>query len=222
MDQVLLFAEILLINILLSGDNAIVIAMASSRLPPHQRKQAIWWGTAAAIALRCAMTAVALALLAVPFLQAVGAVLLFAIAVKLLTDAENNKRTGTDIRRAGSLRAAVRTIVAADLIMSLDNVLAIAAIAQGEPVLIVLGIVLTIPVIIWGSHMLTTLLEKVPFLVYAGAGLLGYAAGEMLVRDEGLNRLLLHGSATASEAIPLLSIPLVIVVAMLRIRFASR
>lgn len=210
MDSVLIFAQIMLINLLLSGDNAVVIAMASRQLPPGLREKAVWWGTAAAIGLRCLLTLVAVALLQVPYLQAAGAVMLYIIAVKLLLDntaADEPHRIGS----SASLAGAVQTIVAADFVMSLDNVLAIAAIAEGEPVLMILGIVLSIPLIIWGSKLVSTLLAKLPQLVYLGAGLLGYAAGEMLVHDPGMDGLLFHGSHTAAEALPILSVPLVIV-----------
>lgn len=210
MDSVLIFAQIMLINVLLSGDNAVVIAMASRRLPPGVRERAIWWGTAAAVGLRILLTLAAAALLQVPYLQAAGAVMLYIIAVKLLlddTDGDEHRK----IKRSASLAGAVWTIVTADFVMSLDNVLAIAAIADGEPVLMALGIVLSIPLIIWGSQLVSTLLAKLPLLIYLGSGLLGYAAGEMLVHDRGLDDLLFHGSRTAAEAIPLLSVPLVII-----------
>ncbi|MFC3344099.1 TerC family protein [Paenibacillus abyssi] len=212
-----IFFQIVFINVLLSGDNAIVIAMASQHLPPIQRKKAIFWGAAAAVGLRCVLTLVAISLLQVPYLQAAGALLLFVIAVKLLRDAQDG--TGhPQVRSSASLGSAIRTIVAADFVMSLDNVLAIAAVAEGEPLLIVLGIGLSIPMIIWGSQLLGAALRKFPPLIYFGAGLLGYAAGKMLVHDPALDMLFLHGSSTASEAIPLISIPFVIAVSLLRRR----
>ncbi|HUC93162.1 MAG TPA: TerC family protein [Paenibacillus sp.] len=213
MESLVTFVEIMLINVLLSGDNAVVIAMASQNLPAHQRRRAIWWGAFAAIALRCALTLAAVALLRVPYLQAAGSVMLYAIAVQLLLDSSTHAE-GPKIRKSATLASAVRTIVAADFVMSLDNVLAIAAVADGEPVLIVLGIVLSIPLIIWGSKLVGSLLHRLPQLVFAGAGLLGFAAGKMLVHDPGL-RPLFAGLPAASEAIPVLSIPLVIVIYLL-------
>ncbi|MFC4778494.1 TerC family protein [Paenibacillus sp. GCM10023252] len=217
MDNLLLFLQILLINVLLSGDNAIVIAMASQQLPPEQRKRAVWWGAAAAVGLRCLLTLAAISLLQVPYLQAVGAVLLLYIAVKLLADAGVGDSSHI-VGKPRSLSHAVRTIIAADFIMSLDNVLAIAAVAEGEPVLILLGIGLSIPMIIWGSQMLGVLLGRFPFFIYIGAGLLGYAAGEMLVSDPGLHRLILHGWEPWFDAIPLLGIPFVIIAGLLKRR----
>jgi YjbE family integral membrane protein len=212
LDSVLIFLQIVLINVLLSGDNAIVIAMASGQLPPHQRKRAIWWGTLAAVGLRIIITLVAIKLLQIPYLQAAGAILLLYIAVKLLADAGSG-HDGHTVKKAGNLGQAVWTIVTADFIMSLDNVLAIAAIANGDLILILLGIAISIPMIIWGSQMLGVLLQKFPALSYIGAALLGYAAGDMLMHDPGLNNLLFHGSKVLAEAIPLLCIPLVIALA---------
>ena len=216
MESLIIFLQIMFINLLLSGDNALVIAMASQHLPPLARKKAILWGTACAIGLRCALTLVAISLLHIPFLQAAGAVLLFIIAVQLLLGASEHDSSGQRKGRVTTtLAGAVWTIVAADFVMSLDNVLAIAAIAEGQILLILLGIGLSIPIIIWGSQLLSKALRKLPSLVYLGAGLLGYAAGKMLVHDPGLERHLFHGSQTAMEAIPLLAIPFVISIALL-------
>ncbi|GFN30367.1 integral membrane protein [Paenibacillus curdlanolyticus] len=218
MDSLLVFMQIVLINMLLSGDNAVVIAMASNGLPLVQRKRAIWWGSAVAVVLRCVLTAVAVALLQIPFLQAVGALLLGVIAVKLFRDAYNGEEGGGALAaspRSATLLAAIQTIVAADFIMSLDNVLAIAAIADSEPVLLVLGILASIPIIIWGSHLVGALLRRFPPLVYVGAALLGYAAGEMLVSDPGLNEWLFRSSSAVHEAVPLFCIPVVIIAGLL-------
>lgn len=220
MDSVFIFIEIILINVLLSGDNAIVIAMASQRLPPDQRKRAVWWGALAAVGLRCLLTLIAIKLLQVPYLQAIGALLLFYIAVKLLADAGGQNDMHT-IKKANTIGQAIWTIVVADFIMSLDNVLAIAAVANGDSVLIMLGIALSIPMIIWGSQILGSLLHKFPALSYIGAALLAYAAGEMLMHDPGLDKLLFHGSKTLAEAVPLLCVPLVITFAIMRKRSFS-
>ncbi|AJY76346.1 TerC family protein [Paenibacillus beijingensis] len=217
MDNLLTFLEIVLINVLLSGDNAVVIAMASQHLPERQRKRAVWWGAAAAVGLRCVLTLAAISMLSVPFLQAAGSLLLLYIAVKLLADAEHGSEgDGIKLQKTHTLAGAVRTIVAADFIMSLDNVLAIAAVADGDEILILLGIGISIPMIIWGSHLIGRMLGKFPSLVYIGAGLLGYAAGEMMIKDPGMNRLIFQHHATLHEAVPLLCIPLVIIVALLK------
>lgn len=183
MDAFLLFLQILLINLVLSGDNAVVIAMACRRLPERQKKKAIWLGTAAAIVMRIALAAGAVYVLDVPYVQAIGAFFLFYIAFKLIGD-EAEVRS---IREAPSLGMAVRTMIAADFIMSLDNVLAVAAIAKGNLLLLACGIALSIPLIMWGSSLIVQWLNKVPALVYAGAGLLGYTSGEMLLGDAKLS-----------------------------------
>lgn len=215
MDSTLIFLQIVLINVLLSGDNAIVIAMASQHLPAGQRKRAVWWGAFAAVALRCVLTVVALQLLQIPYLQAAGALLLLYIAIKLL-DGPEADHAGHSVKRATTLRHAIWTIVTADFIMSLDNVLAIAAVAEGDLVLVLLGIALSIPMIVWGSQLLGKLLQKVPALGYIGAALLAYAAGEMLMKDPGMNALLFHHSKMLSELIPLLCVPLVIALAVMK------
>lgn len=185
METLLIFLEIVMINLLLSGDNAIVIAMAGRRLPAHQRRRAVWWGAVAAILLRCILTLGALTLLHIPFLQTAGAVLLFIIALQLLLD---NREVSLHTQAATTLASAVWTIVVADFVMSLDNVLAVAAVANGDTVMLVIGIVMSIPIIIWGSSFIMRLLDRLPGLIYLGGGLLGYTAAEMMLSDPGLQR----------------------------------
>jgi YjbE family integral membrane protein len=199
LDQFILFLQIMLINIVLSGDNAVVIALASKNLPAEQRKQAIWWGAFGAIALRLVLTLVAVSLLSVPYIQAAGSVLLLWIAVKLLTDDDSH----TNIKQATTLGKAIWTIIIADFVMSLDNVLAIAAKGDGNPAVIILGIGLSIPIIIWGSTLVMNLLTKYPLLVYLGAGILGYTAGEMFVKDAKMEAWFLHGNPFLHLAIPI-------------------
>ncbi|KPV61194.1 membrane protein [Paenibacillus sp. A3] len=187
LDWFILFLQIMLINIVLSGDNAVVIALASKNLPLHQRKQAIWWGAFGAIALRVVLTVIAVYILKVPFIQALGSVLLLWIAIKLLIDEEDH----SDVKQAATLGKAVSTIILADFVMSLDNVLAIAAKAKGEVGVIILGIGLSIPIIVWGSTLVVNLLKRYPIFVYLGAGILGYTAGEMFIADEKLATRLL-------------------------------
>lgn len=194
LEWLLLFAQIMIINLVLSGDNAVVIAMASRKLPMEQQKKAIWWGAFGAIALRLLLTALAVVLLQVAFIQAIGSLFLLYIAIKLLIDEEKDHR----VKEASTLGKAIWTIIAADFIMSLDNVLAIAARADNNYSVIILGVGLSVPIIIWGSTLVMKLLHRFPVLVYLGAGLLGYTAGEMLVKDpkmmELLNSHLWHGS----------------------------
>jgi YjbE family integral membrane protein len=183
----LLFLQIILINIVLSGDNAVVIALASKNLPLDQRKKAIWWGAFGAIALRLILTAVAVSILRVPYIQAAGSFLLLWIAIKLLIDDDSH----SNVKEASTLGKAIWTIIVADFVMSLDNVLAIAAKANDDLTVVILGIALSIPIIIWGSTMVMKLLHKYPILVYLGAGILGYTAGEMFVKDDKMQQYVL-------------------------------
>lgn len=195
-DWFLLFLQIMLINVVLSGDNAVVIALASKNLPLDQRKKAVWWGAFGAIGLRLVLTLAAVVLLNISFIQALGSFLLLWIAIKLLIEDEGE----THVKSAPTLARAIWTIILADLVMSLDNVLAIAAKAENDLTIIILGIALSVPIIIWGSTMVASLLQRFPVLVYLGAGILGYTAGEMFVED-GKVAQYLHNEALI-RAIP--------------------
>ena len=176
--------QIIIIDILLGGDNAVVIALACRKLPPAQRTKGIIWGTAGAIILRVILIAFAMTLLSLPFLKFVGAVLLVWIGVKLLApDVEGHG----DVQGSDKLLAAIKTIIVADLVMSVDNVIAIAGAAQnaGEHqfLLVVLGLLISIPIIVWGSQLVIKLMERFPMIITAGGMLLGWIAGGMLVSD---------------------------------------
>ncbi len=211
MESALVFLEIVMINLLLSGDNAIVIAMAGRRLPPEQRRRAVWWGAAAAIFLRCVLTLGAIALLNVPFLRTVGAALLLMIAYQLLMD---NKDKSAHTQAANSLAGAVWTIVVADFVMSLDNVLAVAAVADGDTALLIIGIVMSIPIIIWGSSFIMRLLDKLPGLVYLGGGLLGYTAAEMAMGDPGWQPYRHLLPSDSDKLIPLMAVASLLILAL--------
>lgn len=212
MEQLLLLVEILIINLVLSGDNALVIAMASKNLPVKQRKRAIWWGALGAIMLRCVLTWIALVLLKIPFIQAAGGLMLAGIAFKLLMpDAEDS-----NAREAGTLWKAIQVILLADFVMSLDNVLAIAALAKGDVAILVIGIALSIPIVIWGSNLIAGLLHKLPLLTYAGAGILAYTAGEMLMNDPKLGGLLASLLPSFAQLLPFILAVLVIMFGWLR------
>lgn len=174
------FGSILLANIVLSGDNAVVIAMAARTLKPEQRGKAIFWGSAAAIVMRIVLTIVAIQLLTLPYLKMIGAVLLVYIGVDLLKGEEDEDGEGHEIN---GMMAAIRTILIADLVMSLDNVLAVAAAAKGNLPLLVLGLLVSIPLIIFGATLLTKVMERFPIIITIGAALLGFLAGEMLLTD---------------------------------------
>ncbi|MBB6306922.1 TerC family protein [Xanthobacter tagetidis] len=172
--------QIIWIDLLLSGDNAVVIALACRSLPPNQRKWGILLGAGAAVGLRIIFALMVSYLLGIPFLKVVGGLLLLWIAVKLITD---NEGEAHHVESSDSLWKAVRTIAIADAVMSLDNVVAIAAAARGHWELFVFGLLLTIPLIIFGSQLVLSLLTRFPALIWAGAALLGWIAGEMLVGD---------------------------------------
>jgi YjbE family integral membrane protein len=179
--------KIIWINIILSGDNAGVIAMAARTLPLHQQTRAVVFGSAAAIVLRVLLTVVAAQLLAMSWLQIVGGVLLLWIGVQLLGD-EDEGEDGA-VKHTGSLLGAIRTILVADLIMSLDNVIAVAAAAKGSMLLLILGLAISIPLVIFGSTLMIKLMERFPVIVVIGAGLIGWVAGEAIVNDNVLKGL---------------------------------
>mgnify|MGYP002622206164 CR=1 FL=1 len=201
-----IFLEIMLINIVLSGDNAVVIAMASRNLPPAERRKAVWWGSFGAVALRLLLTGAAVYLIRIPYVQAAGSLLLLYIAVRLTGDHSAAKR----VSPAASLLKAVWTIVVADFIMSLDNVLAVAAIADGSGVLTLIGVGLSIPLIVWGSTLIMRLLDRFPLLIFLGAALLGYTAGEMAVKDREVGPVLIGILPALREALPFFGAAVVI------------
>ncbi len=174
--------QIMLINLILSGDNAVVIALACRSLPPSQRKWGIILGALVAIVMRIAFTVVATQLLTYPWLMLIGSLLLFWIAIKLLVEDGEEK----DVHASSSVWGAVQTIAIADLVMSLDNVVAIAAAAKGNWSLILIGLATSMPLIIFGATLVMWLLNKLPVLVWAGAALLGWIAGELIVSDPGV------------------------------------
>lgn len=173
--------QIIAIDILLGGDNAIVIALACRRLPEKQRRQGIFWGVVGAIALRVILIFFALQLLAIPFLKVVGGALLLWIGIKLLQpedESEHGKVEGST-----HLLGAIRTIIIADAVMSLDNVIAVAAAAKGDLTLVVFGILVSIPIVVWGSRFVLRLMDRLPVVITFGGALLGWIAGDMLLGD---------------------------------------
>jgi YjbE family integral membrane protein len=193
--------KIIWVNLLLSGDNAVVIALASRSLPPKQQKLAIFWGSAAAVIMRVILTIFAVALLTLPWLKIVGGVLLLWIGVKLLVPEDG----GDDIQSSDNLLAAVKTILIADLVMSLDNVLAVAAAADSAAptvelqamkyTLLVLGLAISIPIVVFGSKLMLKLMERWPVIITLGGALLGWIAGEMMVTDPAIVNWVEHNAA---------------------------
>jgi YjbE family integral membrane protein len=172
--------QIIGVNIVLSGDNAVVIALAARSLPPKQQKAAILWGSGAAVLMRIILTIVAVEMLKWPYLKLIGAVLLLWIAVKLLIPEEEGEE---GISTSDNLIAAIKTILIADLVMSLDNVIGVAAAAKGSLTLLILGLAISIPLVVFGSTLLLKLMGRFPIIITIGAALLGWVAGEMAVTD---------------------------------------
>ena len=179
--------QIILIDIVLSGDNAVVIALACRNLSPELRKTGIFWGVAGAIILRVVLTVFAALVMNLPWLKLVGGLLLVWIAVKLMLPEEAD---GHDIKASGNLWGAVKTIIVADFVMSLDNVIAVAGAAHGSLPLLLFGLAVSIPLIVWSSQLILHWMERWPSIVLFGAALLGYVAGQMIFSDPGVIGLL--------------------------------
>ena len=200
--------KIVWINIILSGDNAVVIALAARSLPPDLQKKAVLFGYSAAVALRIALTMVAARLLSLPYLQIVGGLLLLWIGVQLLSDDEDG---GGVAKEHGDLMTAVRTILIADLVMSLDNVIAVAAAAQGDMVLLILGLAISIPLVIFGSTLMIKVMERFPVVVLLGAALIGWVGGEAIMNEIALKPIVerahwLHYAAASLGAVLVLGL----------------
>ncbi|MDR1159819.1 MAG: TerC family protein [Syntrophomonadaceae bacterium] len=186
MEFVTALLSMILLNIVLSGDNAVVIALASRDLPGKQKKQAIFWGSALAVILRVILCVVVTYLLRIPYLQFIGGLALVYIGYHLLAGGDDDP----DVEAGSNLNAAIKTILFADLIMSLDNVLALAAKADGNWTLLIIGLAISVPIVIFGASILSNLMNRFPVIVYVGAGLIAYTAAEMMLKDEKLGHYL--------------------------------
>jgi YjbE family integral membrane protein len=204
----LALVQIIIINIMLSGDNAVVIALACRSLPPKQQHRAIMFGSVGAIVLRIILTFFAVMLLSLPFLKLVGGLALLWIGASMLDS--NDDGHGPDAH--SNLSAAIKTIIIADFIMSLDNVLGVAAAAKDNVVLLVIGLGISIPLIIFGSQLILKLMERFPIIITLGAGLLGWVAGEMLVSDSFVSGWIEANAAYLHYLVPALGVILVITV----------
>ncbi|THF75622.1 TerC family protein [Cohnella fermenti] len=176
---------IVFIDLLLAGDNAIVIGLAARNLQKNVQKKAIWLGTGGAIVIRIVATLLVVYLLKIPFLLAVGGVVLMWIAYKLLVQEEHRE----EVQAGSSLWAAVRTIVIADAAMGLDNVIAVAGAAHGETLLVIIGLLISIPIVVWGSTLFVSLLNRFPWIVYIGSAVLAYTAAKMVTHEPKLDSL---------------------------------
>ena len=201
-------ASIILLDIVLSGDIAVVIALACRNLAKEQRKKAILLGTGGAIGLRIVLTFVAVWLLQIPLVKVVGGLLLLYIAFDLLRSGDEDP----DVKSGNNLFAAVRTIIVADFVMSLDNVLAIAGVANGHIGLVALGLLVSIPLIVFGSQIIIKLMEKFPILIWIGALLIAYTAGTMVVDDKYGHQLVEATFPMMEHLIPIISMVLLIII----------
>ncbi len=204
--------KIIVIDILLSADNAVVIALACRNLPLEQRNKGVMFGVAGAIGLRVVLTFFAVGLLSLPYLKVVGGLVLLWIGIKLLLPEEEH--SASNIQGNTSLLGAVRTIIIADFIMSLDNVLAVAAAAHGNVWLLVFGLLVSIPLIAWSSQLVLKLIDRYPLIIYVGGGLLGYVAGEMLISDKLVAGLLEQVPRVVHLLIPAACAVLVVVLGL--------
>ncbi len=201
--------EIIGVNIVLSGDNAVVIALASRTLPQDQRRTAILLGSAGAILMRIVLTVAAVELLQLPWLRLGGALLLLWIGVRMLLD--SGEDDDLVMAKASSPWGAVRTILVADFVMSLDNVLGVAAAARGQLMLLIVGLIISIPLIVFGSALILRIMDRFPVLVTLGAGLIGYVAGEMLLDEPVLESWLPASAALVRYGVPVACAVVVIV-----------
>ena len=203
--------QISIINILLSGDNAVVIALACRGLPVRQQKQAFAIGAAGIVILMTALTAFAAYLLTLPYIEVVGSVLLLWIGIKLLASDDDEG----DVKQSGTFWGAVQTIIIADIVMSLDNVLGMAGAARGHLGLLFVGMVITIPLILFGSALIMKLMERFPVFMTFGAGLLGYVAGEMAVADPAIKHAIETRAQYMEYLAPIVGAVSVVLVGML-------
>lgn len=198
--------KIIWINIVLSGDNAVVIALAARSLRPEEQRRAIFWGSGFAVVLRIGLTLVAVQLMALPYLQIIGGLLLLWIGIQLLSEEAESEE---DAKTHDNLIAAIRTILVADMVMSLDNVIGVAAAAKGNLILLTLGLGISIPLVIFGSSLMIRLMERFPVVVRLGAALIGWVGGETVVSDVALQHLIGH-LAWLHWLVPLLCAALVL------------
>ena len=201
--------NIILINILLSGDNAVVIALAARTLPPKERKLALLYGSGAAVILRIMLTVVAAKLLELPFLQIIGGLLLLWIGVQLL--AEDDDGEEGEAKEHSSLRSAMFTILVADLVMSLDNVIGVAAAAKGSMILLVLGLAISIPLIVFSSNIMMSLMARFPVIITLGAALIGWVSGEAVIHDTAIHDWV-QETPVLNYAVPALCAAFVVIV----------
>lgn len=206
--------SIILLDLVLAGDNAVVIALAARGLEPHIRNKAIYFGTAGAVVIRTLMTLIAVWLLSIPYLQAIGGLVLIPVAYHLLKPSHETE----NVKSAGSFWGAIKTIIVADAVMGVDNVLAVAGAAHGDFLLVVFGLLFSVPIVVCGSKGIGVLMDKYPILIWIGAGLIAWTAGSMVIHDKILGLYLTGISPMLTNLIPLFIVISVLGTAMLRTR----
>lgn len=203
--------SIILLDLVLAGDNAVVIAMASRKLPENLRKKAIYIGTAGAVIIRAIMTLIATYLLTIPFLQAIGGLILLPIAFKLLKPSDHSLEESNKFSASTGFATAIKTIIIADAAMGIDNVLAIAGAAHGNMVLVLLGLAISIPIVVWGSQIISNLMDKLPILITLGSAILAYTAATMILHDKIIGTFLLSITSYMNYILPVIFIGAIVI-----------
>ncbi|MDQ0203951.1 TerC family protein [Pectinatus haikarae] len=206
MDFLTALGTIIILDLVLAGDNAVVIAMASRNLPQDMRQKVIYIGTAGAVIIRILMTVLAAYLLTIPYIQAVGGLLLLPIAMKLLNPSAKTEK----INAATNFSSAVKTIIAADAVMGIDNVLAIAGAAHGSFALVVAGLLISVPIVVWGSGLIAKCMDKYPALIILGASILAYTSASMIINDRVVGNILLNFNGYIRYILPVFFIAAVV------------
>lgn len=202
--------SIILLDLVLAGDNAVVIAMASRKLPEHLRKKAIYVGTAGAVVIRAIMTLIATYLLTIPFLQAIGGLILLPIAFKLLKPNNHSLEDENKFKASEGFATAIKTIIIADAAMGIDNVLAIAGAAHGDMFLVLTGLAISIPIVVWGSQIISKLMDRLPILITIGSAILAYTSATMILHDKIIGSVLLSLTSNMNYILPVIFIAMII------------
>ncbi len=203
--------SIILLDLVLAGDNAVVIAMASRKLPEKLRKKAVYIGTGGAVLIRAFMTLIATYLLTIPFLQAIGGLILLPIAFKLLKPADHSLEENSKFQASANFLTAVKTIIIADAAMGIDNVLAIAGAAHGNMMLVLIGLAISIPIVVWGSQLIAGLMDRLPILVTIGSAILAYTSATMIIHDKIVGTFLLNITDYINYILPVIFIAAIVV-----------
>lgn len=203
--------SIILLDLVLAGDNAVVIAMASRKLPENLRKKAIYVGTAGAVVIRAIMTLIATYLLTIPFLQAIGGLILLPIAFKLLKPNNHDLEAENKFKASEGFATAIKTIIIADAAMGIDNVLAIAGAAHGDMTLVLIGLAISVPIVVWGSQIISKLMDRLPILITIGSAILAYTSATMILHDKIIGSVLLSLTNYMNYILPIAFIAMIVI-----------